>query len=51
VNRFAANTNLPVYITGQKDSTHGSMILVLDFVKRAGIQKVAVSVKPDDSRR
>jgi len=50
-NRFAANTNLPVYITGQKDTTHGSMIYVLDFVKRAGIQKVAVSVKPDDSGR
>ncbi len=50
-NRFAANTNLPVYITGQKDTTHGSMIYVLDFVKRAGIAKVAVSVKPDDLGR
>jgi biopolymer transport protein ExbD len=50
-NRFAANTNLPVYITGQKDTTHGSMIYVLDFVRRAGILKVAVSVKPDDLGR
>jgi hypothetical protein len=24
------------------------MIYVLDFVRRSGIQKVAVSVKPDD---
>ncbi len=50
-NRFAFNTNLPVYITGAKDTTHGSMIYVLDFVKRAGILKVAVSVKPDDLGR
>jgi len=48
-NRFAANTNLPVYLTGQKETTHGSMIYVLDLVRRAGIQKVAVSVKPDDA--
>ena len=47
-NRFAANTNLPVYVTGQKETPHGSMIYVLDFVRRAGIQKVAVSVKPED---
>ncbi len=50
-NRFAMNTNLPVYITGARDTTHGSMIYVLDFVKRAGILKVAVSVKPDDLGR
>jgi len=50
-NRYAANTNLPVYITGQKETSHGSMIYVLDFVRRAGIQKVAVSVKPDDAGR
>ena len=50
-NRFAANTNLPVYITGQKETTHGSMIYVLDFVRRAGIQKVAVAVKPDEPGR
>ncbi len=44
-NRFALNTNVPVYITGDRDATHGSMIYVLDFVKRAGIQRVAISVK------
>ena len=43
-NRFAANTNVPVYITGSRDATHGSMIYVLDFVKRAGIQRVAIAV-------
>jgi len=44
-NRYAVNTNLPVYIAGQRDATHGSMMYVLDFVKRAGIQRVAFAVK------
>jgi len=43
--RQAANTNLPVYITGAGDATHGSMVYVLDFVKRAGIERVAFAVK------
>jgi biopolymer transport protein ExbD len=44
-NRFSMNTNLPVYITGAKDATHGSVVYVLDLVKRAGIQHVAIAVK------
>jgi biopolymer transport protein ExbD len=44
-NRFSLNTNLPVFITGAKDATHGSVIFVLDFVKRAGIRNVAIAVK------
>ena len=43
--RCAANTNVPVYITGAKDATHGSIIYVLDLVKRSGIQRVAIAVK------
>lgn len=43
--RYGANTNVPVYITGAKEATHGSIIYVLDLVKRAGIQHVAVSMK------
>ena len=43
--RAAANPLYPVYIQGQKETTHGAMIYVLDLVKRAGIQKVAFSVK------
>ncbi len=46
-NRTAANPNVPVYITGNRDATHGSIIYVLDFVKRAGLQRVAISVKAD----
>src|SRR5271167_1246540 len=33
-NRLTVNTNLPVYITGAKDATHGSVVYVLDLVKR-----------------
>jgi biopolymer transport protein ExbD len=44
-NRFSLNTNLPVYITGAQDATHGSVIYVLDLVKRAGISQVAIAVK------
>src|SRR5580692_145218 len=43
-NRYSLNTNLPVYITGAEDATHGSVMFVLDFVKRAGIQNVAIAV-------
>jgi biopolymer transport protein ExbD len=44
-NRFSLNTNLPVYITGAQDATHGSVIFVLDLVKRVGISHVAIAVK------
>jgi biopolymer transport protein ExbD len=44
-NRYSLNTNLPVYITGAKEATHGSVVYVLDLVKRAGIQRVAIAVK------
>lgn len=44
--RAATNPNYPVYIQGQAEATHASMIYVLDLVKRAGLQKIAFSVKP-----
>jgi biopolymer transport protein ExbD len=44
-NRFSLNTNLPVFITGAKNATHGSVVFVLDFVKRAGIRNIAIAVK------
>ena len=46
-NRYNLNTNVPVYITGNRDATHGSIIYVLDLVKRAGIQRVAIAVKAE----
>ena len=48
--RHSLNTNLPVYISGTRDATHGSVMYVLDFVKRAGIQRVAIAVKPAPGR-
>jgi biopolymer transport protein ExbD len=50
-NRLAANPNLPVYISGDAQASHGSMVAVLDFVRRAGIQKVAFAVKLGDTSR
>jgi len=44
-NRHALNANLPVYITGTRDATHGAIVYALDFVKRAGIERVAIAVK------
>ncbi len=44
-NRYSLNTNLPVYIAGARNATHGSVMFVLDFVKRAGIQRIAIAVK------
>jgi biopolymer transport protein ExbD len=49
-NRYNLNTNLPVYITGTRDATHGSVMYVLDFVKRVGIQRVAIAVKAAPGR-
>jgi biopolymer transport protein ExbD len=48
-NRWRANTNVPVYLSGARDATHGEMVYVLDLVKRAGIQRVAFSVTADTS--
>jgi biopolymer transport protein ExbD len=44
-NRLATNPNLPVYISGDAETSHGSMIAVLDFVRKSGVQKVAFAVK------
>lgn len=45
-NRFRANTNVPVYISGDRNASHGTVIGVLDLVRRTGIQKVSFAVSP-----
>ena len=45
-NRFRANPNVPVYISGDKEATHGAMIHVLDLVRRQGLQKVSFAISP-----
>ena len=43
-NKFRVNTNLPVYISGDAATLHGSMVDVLQVVRRAGVQKVSFMV-------
>ncbi len=43
-NKLVLNTNLPVYISGDTEATHGSVIRVLDIVRREGVQKVSFAV-------
>jgi biopolymer transport protein ExbD len=40
-NRFRADTNLPVYISGDRDTLHGAMVKVYQAVRSAGIQKIS----------
>jgi biopolymer transport protein ExbD len=40
-NRFRADTNLPVYISGDQAALHGDMVNVYQTVRSAGVQKVA----------
>ncbi len=49
-NRFRADTNLPVYVSGDRDTLHGAMADVYDRIRSAGVQKVAFAVGgPDNS--
>ncbi|MGA4645130.1 ExbD/TolR family protein [Limisphaera sp. 4302-co] len=48
-NKYRINTNVPVYISGDKDATHGAVIRVLDIVRREGIQKVSFAISPQSS--
>ena len=43
-NRCQANPDVPVYIHGDREATHGSIVYALDAVKRAGIRRVAIAV-------
>ncbi len=50
-NKFKVNTNVPVYISGDKDATHGAVIRVLDIVRREGIQKVSFAITPAPDKK
>ncbi len=43
-NRFRVDTNLPVYISGDRATLHGAMADVYEVVRGAGVQKVAFAV-------
>jgi biopolymer transport protein ExbD len=42
--RLSQNSNLPVSIQGDRDARYGDTVSVLDLVKQAGIQRVAVAL-------
>ena len=48
--RVKDNAAVTVYLAGDRDTPHGKMIAVLDFVRGAGVQKVAFTVKPTEAR-
>jgi biopolymer transport protein ExbD len=50
-NKMKFNTNIPVYISGDKDASHGSVIRVLDLVRREGIQKVSFAITPQSDKK
>ncbi|HEY3762573.1 MAG TPA: biopolymer transporter ExbD [Verrucomicrobiae bacterium] len=49
-NRFALDTNLPVYISGDRDTLHGDMVKVYQIVRAAGIQNVAFMTENENSK-
>lgn len=46
--RHAKDAEMKVYISGDSEARHGSMVQILDAVRRAGFQNVAFQTKPLD---
>lgn len=42
-NKFRVNTNLTVFVSGDRDTSHRSIVQVLQMVRQAGPQKVSFS--------
>jgi biopolymer transport protein ExbD len=49
-NRFRVDTNLPVYISGDRDTPHGAMADVYEVVRGAGVQKVAFATDGNEAQ-
>jgi biopolymer transport protein ExbD len=49
-NRLTTKTNLPVYIRGDREASHGSVISVLDLVRKAGVLKVSFAINLPDKK-
>jgi biopolymer transport protein ExbD len=45
-NAFRKNTNVPVYISADKDTYNGMIMAVLNVVRLEGIQKVSFALSP-----
>lgn len=50
-NRHAAETNIPAYIKGSPDATHGQVLAILDLCRRAGIQKVSFNISQQPQKK
>ena len=46
-NKFHFNTNVPVYISGDKDTLHGAIVSVMAAARAEGIQKVSFAIAPE----
>lgn len=44
---YSANNDLRIYIRGDKDALHGEVVAVLDRIRAAGPQKVAIEIKAE----
>ena len=44
-----ANSQLRVFISGDRDARHGEMIHVLDLIRTAGIDRVAFEITPENT--
>jgi len=40
-NRFRADTNFSVYVSGDRDTLHGDMVAIYQAARSAGIQKIS----------
>ena len=49
-NRFRGDTNLPVYISGDRATLHGAMADVYEVVRAAGVQKVAFAIAGQETQ-
>ncbi len=50
-NRLTTKTNLPVYIRGDREATHGAVISVLDLVRKAGVLKVSFAINLPETKK
>ncbi len=50
-NKVFFNTNIPVYIKGDPEATHGTVIGVLDLVRQSGVHKVSFAIGPPPTRK
>jgi len=48
--RFHANPDVPVYISGDRDALHGDMVKVYETVRAAGIQRVSFMTEADGNQ-